>query len=160
KFVYFLGRQITGDGVRPLLLYAWNPLILIEAAGSGHNDVVMVTYALAGLLLFARGHPLLGLAVIVYSVPVKYLTGVLALLLLVYWASRQANWREAAAMVGRVGITGAAIIGALYLPFWRGPETVTGVISHGYDAPIVSLTRLVLREAVAALLTRLPGNEL
>ncbi|MDQ6660995.1 MAG: hypothetical protein M3Z24_08530, partial [Chloroflexota bacterium] len=36
------------------LLYAWNPLILLESSYSGHNDVFMVTFLLLGILLAAR----------------------------------------------------------------------------------------------------------
>ena len=66
--VLLLARRLTGgDGVRPLLLYAWNPLILIESAGSGHNDVVMIAIALVGLLLATNGRVLSGLAVLLVS---------------------------------------------------------------------------------------------
>src|SRR5260370_26651167 len=33
------------------LLYAWNPLVLLESSLGGHNDVFMVTFLLAGVLL-------------------------------------------------------------------------------------------------------------
>jgi hypothetical protein len=36
------------------LLYAWNPLVLLESSLGGHNDVFMLTFLLLGLLLSAR----------------------------------------------------------------------------------------------------------
>ncbi len=36
------------------LLYAWNPLVLLESCYGGHNDVLMVACLLLGLLLSAR----------------------------------------------------------------------------------------------------------
>jgi len=36
------------------LLYAWNPLVLLESSLGGHNDVFMLTFILLGLLLGAR----------------------------------------------------------------------------------------------------------
>jgi hypothetical protein len=36
------------------LLYAWNPLVLLESSAGGHNDVLMLTFILLGLLLSAR----------------------------------------------------------------------------------------------------------
>lgn len=36
------------------LLYAWNPLVLLESSAGGHNDVFMLTFILLGLLLSAR----------------------------------------------------------------------------------------------------------
>src|SRR5260221_12811849 len=36
------------------LLYAWNPLVLMESSLGGHNDILMVTFVLLGVLLSAR----------------------------------------------------------------------------------------------------------
>ena len=36
------------------LLYAWNPLVLLESGLGGHNDTAMVTYILLGILLCVR----------------------------------------------------------------------------------------------------------
>ncbi len=35
-------------------LYAWNPLVLFESSSGGHNDLLMVTFALAGILYAVR----------------------------------------------------------------------------------------------------------
>ena len=37
------------------LLYAWNPLVLLESGLGGHNDIVMVTCILFGIFLCVRG---------------------------------------------------------------------------------------------------------
>lgn len=37
-----------------MLLYAWNPLVLLESGMGGHNDVLMMTFILLGVLLAAR----------------------------------------------------------------------------------------------------------
>ncbi len=36
------------------MLYAWNPLMLLESSQGGHNDIIVVTFILLGLLLMAR----------------------------------------------------------------------------------------------------------
>ena len=36
------------------LLYAWNPLVLLESSLGGHNDILMVTFMLLGVLLSVR----------------------------------------------------------------------------------------------------------
>lgn len=36
------------------LLYAWNPLVLLESSLGGHNDILMVTFILLGVLLSVR----------------------------------------------------------------------------------------------------------
>lgn len=37
-----------------MLLYAWNPLMLLESSLGGHNDVLMILFVLLGVLLAAR----------------------------------------------------------------------------------------------------------
>ncbi len=37
-----------------MLLYAWNPLVLLESSLGGHNDIFMLTFILLGVLLAAR----------------------------------------------------------------------------------------------------------
>jgi hypothetical protein len=37
-----------------MLLYAWNPLVLLESSLGGHNDVFMLTFILVGVLLAVR----------------------------------------------------------------------------------------------------------
>ncbi len=37
-----------------VLLYAWNPLALLESSLGGHNDVFLVTFILLGILLSVR----------------------------------------------------------------------------------------------------------
>jgi hypothetical protein len=36
------------------MLYAWNPLVLLESSLGGHNDILMATFMLLGILLSAR----------------------------------------------------------------------------------------------------------
>lgn len=41
---------ILGDRTpRDVAIYAWNPLVIVEVAGSGHNDVIAVTLLMAAL---------------------------------------------------------------------------------------------------------------
>ncbi|HUP27083.1 MAG TPA: hypothetical protein VM409_01515, partial [Chloroflexia bacterium] len=67
-----MGTEHAGTSVQvaALLLYIWNPLLLIEFAGSGHNDAVMLTLVLLALWLHLKGSwrgaaLALGLAVLV-----------------------------------------------------------------------------------------------
>lgn len=57
---WLVGRilQQMGRGARTvtlgMLLYAWNPLILLESGLGGHNDVLMMTFVLYAVLLLVR----------------------------------------------------------------------------------------------------------
>ena len=149
--VFLLARRLTGgDGIAALLLYAWNPLILIEVAGNGHNDAVMMTFALLGLLLAARGWLLLGLAALLLSVMVKYLTALLVVFFVLHCLARARSWRQRAALAGRMAAVSFLVVGALYLPFWAGPATLERLGTVG--APFKSFPRFWLREWLAKLL--------
>jgi hypothetical protein len=58
--IWLVGRtlQTMGRSERTvtlgMLLYAWNPLLLLESALGGHNDSLMITFILTGILLAAR----------------------------------------------------------------------------------------------------------
>lgn len=52
--LYRLASHLELPVVR-VLLYAWNPLVVLETAGMGHVDVLMATCTIAAVLLLARG---------------------------------------------------------------------------------------------------------
>ena len=68
-----------------MVLYAFNPLLIIENLVSGHNDIVMMFFALLAVYLFILRKKLSSLVIIVLSVLIKYVTA-LILPLLVYAA--------------------------------------------------------------------------
>ncbi len=148
--VFLLARRLTGgDGLVPLLLYAWNPLILVETAGSGHNDAAMMTFALLGLLLAMHGRTLVGLAVLLLSVMVKYLTAVLLLFFVIRCLAKEGTCRRAATLAARMGAVAVLLVGVLYLPFWAGPEGLARLTTVG--APFKTPVRVFLRDAVTRL---------
>jgi hypothetical protein len=154
--VFLLARRLgAGDGLGPLLLYAWNPLVLIETAGSGHNDAVMMTFALLGLLLAARGRLLLGLAALLLSVMVKYLTALLVLFYVVRCLTRESSRRRMAALAMRMAAVTAPLVGVLYLPFWAGPSSLERLVTVG--SPFKAPARVLLRDGLAGLLANLAG---
>ena len=45
---YIVHRVRPGRVLEAVVLYAWNPLIVFEFGGNGHNDAVMVAVMLLG----------------------------------------------------------------------------------------------------------------
>src|SRR5579884_3631067 len=110
-----------------LALYAWNPLVVLEFAGNGHNDGTMLLFVLLCFGWLARGRVWLALAALVLSIATKYTTVVL-LPLVLWWAVRErAGWRRVALAAG-AGLAALAALAALYLPWWRGSATLGPVI--------------------------------
>jgi hypothetical protein len=94
----------TGQGAHLVLAFAWNPLLAIEVAGSGHIDIVgalLLTVSAAALVRRWRATAAvaLGLAIAVKFLPV--------VLLPLYW--KRVRIRDAA--------LAAAVVGLLYVPF-------------------------------------------
>lgn len=88
----------TSKNVMSLILFALNPLIVIETLVSGHNDVVMVFLALFSFYLLVKKKIMLGILFFVLSVFVKYATIVLVpLLLIIIWRSiknKEIDWKK------------------------------------------------------------------
>ncbi len=105
------------------LLYAWNPLMLIEFANSGHNDIVLLTFILAAILLHLQGRPRWAVVAFTFGTLVKlsvlFVFGPYVLLLL--WQAR--DWRTRVATLASVGGVALALAALLYAPYWAGLQT-------------------------------------
>jgi hypothetical protein len=130
-------RRLRPDwAARGLLLFAWNPLILFETAGNGHNDMVMIAWMLAAMYLLARGGrwALFAPAALMGAALVKFVPGLLMLpLLAVLWYDAGPLPTTIRRRLGRVSI-GAVLAGGLavaaYAPFWHGTGTI-GALARG-----------------------------
>lgn len=78
-----------------LILFAFNPLIIIETLVSGHNDIVMVFFALLSFSLLTRKKILLGTLFFVLSIFIKYTTVLLVpvFLFMVWKTIRKKEYR-------------------------------------------------------------------
>jgi hypothetical protein len=142
--------QVSGQSPRIVslgtLLYAWNPLVLLESSLGGHNDVFMVTFLLVGILLGIQAekkdrltHPsgyLLPLIAFTMAVLVKFtmLPVVALFIIFLVWKTLRHtpstilpfkkavlhHWRPAFLTVCIASITGALVVLAMYAPFWLG----------------------------------------
>ncbi len=93
-------------------VYAWNPLVIVEFAGSGHNDALALLGIVGGLALLKK-HPALASVPIALAAMAKVFPGVL----LPVWL-RRAGWPQK-----RVGWWAAALAfascGLVLLPYWQ-----------------------------------------
>jgi tetratricopeptide (TPR) repeat protein len=80
-----LGRLRPADRLAGALLYAWNPLLLIESAEAGHNDVVMAFFLVLSLFLWFRSRRTLSIGALVLAALVKYVAVLLLPLYLALW---------------------------------------------------------------------------
>lgn len=97
------------QGAHLVLVYAWNPLLAIEVAGSGHVDIVGALLLVISVAALARRWRVIAALAFGLAVAVKFLPIVL---LPLYW--KRIRLRDAA--------LAAVVVGLLYIPFldhWR-----------------------------------------
>jgi alpha-1,6-mannosyltransferase len=94
----------SGQGAHWALAYAWNPLLAIEVAGSGHIDIVGALLLLLSFAALGRRWRTAAAIAFGLSVAVKFLPIVL---LPVYW--KRVRIPD--------GVLAAVVVGLLYVPF-------------------------------------------
>lgn len=76
--VFYLGMVFLiwaiSRNIFSVALFALNPLVVVETLVSGHNDVVMMFFALFSFFLLAKKKVFLGVVFLMFSVLIKYAT--------------------------------------------------------------------------------------
>jgi len=103
-FVLLDVLRFTGQGAHLVLAFAWNPLLAIEVAGSGHIDIVDALLLVVSVAALARRWRTTAAIALGLAIAVKFLPVVL---LPLYW--KRVRIRDAA--------LAAAVVGLLYVPF-------------------------------------------
>lgn len=70
--IYLINKKILPEYQNfNLVLFALNPLVIIESLVSSHNDIVMILFALFGIYLFLTGRKLFSIIFIAVSAAIK-----------------------------------------------------------------------------------------
>jgi alpha-1,6-mannosyltransferase len=141
--------RYSRKGAHLVLAYAWNPLLAIEVAGSGHIDIVgallvLVSAAALGRRWRATAAVALGLAIAVKFLPI--------VLLPLYW--KRVRIRDAA--------LAAAVVGCMYVPFLDHGRIPTGSLAayvqgFRFNGPVVAVLHQVAPPRLLAGLAVLAG---
>jgi hypothetical protein len=127
-----LGRLAPERQLRGTVLYAWNPLCLLEFCASGHNDAVMLTLLLLAVYWLTREWELAALVAFSLSISIKYVP----IVLLPFYLALIARRLRASGLTSRqigVGVAWRLGIVALVfvlsaLPFWAGPASLGALL--------------------------------
>jgi hypothetical protein len=154
-------RDRGHDPGRTVLLFAWNPLVLVSVALGGHADVAVAAAVLWAVVADRRRRPMVATFLLVLATLVKaYAALALAVYLFALLRRGRGLFFRAAAVV-------AASVALAYLPFWAGSETFSGLariagrssasLAGGIEALLAvgasdEVARLVVRVAGAAII--------
>ncbi len=141
-----IGRIAPGRRVFGTLLYAWNPLCLLEFCASAHNDALMLTLALLGIYWLARGWEAPALVSFGLSIAIKYV--LLALLpLYLFWQARRL-WQRGERRLTALGLAlgwrlglALGVVALATLPYWAGAATLGAIL---YSPPAQQLDNSLL----------------
>jgi hypothetical protein len=149
-----LRRAAPERALAGVLLLAWNPLILYETLGQGHNDVAMLFWVLACAWCLARSRYTMAVLALVVGTLFKFVPLLLlpaaGLISLQALPDTKARLRFAVVTTSTVGL----LIVLAYAPFWHGPaalglESRFGLWTSSLPAAIFALLEPLLGEVVA-----------
>lgn len=136
--------RMSGRRAHLVLAYAWNPLLAIEVAGSGHIDIVGALLLLMSIAALARRWRSTAALTFGLAVAVKFLPIVL---LPLYW--KRIRIRDAALAI--------IVVALMYVPFLNHGHIPTGslwtyVQSFRFNGPVfAALARMAPPELLAGL---------
>jgi hypothetical protein len=119
-----LGRWKPEQQVWGTLLYAWNPLAMMEFAGSAHNDALLVFFLLLGVWSAQQGHWRRATIGLTLSALIKYVPIVLLPPYAIFLARQRASWRSRLAVVGQMIGISILLAALFYAPLWQGARTL------------------------------------
>jgi hypothetical protein len=148
-FVLLDVLRCTRQGAHLALAYAWNPLVAVEVAGSGHIDIVGALLLLVSVAALVRRWRAVAAVAFGLAVAVKLLP---IILMPLYW--KRVRIRDAS--------LAAAIVGLLYVPFLNHGRIPIGsldtyVQKWRFNGPLFATLERVTTPQVVAGLAGLAG---
>ncbi|MDO8735837.1 MAG: hypothetical protein Q7K29_01985 [Thermoleophilia bacterium] len=108
---------------KALVFYGWNPFVLTLVVANAHNDILMLTLVLAGLLCYLDRRYLLGVLSITLAILVKFIALPILLVYIALLVREQQNRiRKVAYAAGSLALA-AVVTVVSYLPLWAGSDT-------------------------------------
>lgn len=102
------------------LLLAWNPVVLFETWGNGHNDMVMVFWIVVSLLAISRRRHTLAILALVAGALVKFIPALLVLPVFAIGLQAQPTLRSRVVFTLKAAALSVLLAAIAYAPFWEG----------------------------------------
>ncbi|MEP6895199.1 MAG: hypothetical protein ABI986_06295, partial [Chloroflexota bacterium] len=118
--VLYLRREAPEHALSGAYLLGWNPMLLYETWGNGHNDVAMAFWFLAAAWFIARGRYTLATLSLLVGALIKFIPILLIpAVLLIGWRGLE-SLRARFIFLTKTAVVSLFITVAAYYPFWNG----------------------------------------
>lgn len=128
------------------LLYAWNPVVLAEFAGSAHNDVLMICLVLLAIRCAQRGFWRRAIVALVVAALVKWIAIILLPFYLLMLLAQPQPWAARLGRAGQMAVIGLVTAGLFYLPF--------GDVVRSIGAPLANQAAMRAENSLGLLLIK------
>jgi hypothetical protein len=124
--IWVILKQLAPErAVQGTLLFLWNPLVIIETALSGHNDMCMMFFALLAVWLHLRGARWGAVVALTLSALIKVITAPLVPLYILMIFRGREECRKKAWFLGRAGLGAGAAVALSMLCARMSPNGLT-----------------------------------
>ncbi len=120
-----LHRRAPDQVLPGVVLFLWNPVVLYEAIGHGHNDVAMLFWMLLAVWLLLKKRYTLTIAAWVIGALFKYIPALFVPAALAIALRDLGTTRSRLRYLGVTAIVSIGIVLLVYAPFWNGFETLS-----------------------------------
>ena len=123
--VLFLRRSAPEQTLSGMLLVGWNPVILYETWGNGHNDIAMVFWIVLAVFLINRRRYTLATLSLVVGTLIKFIPVLLIPSALLVGYCNTDNLRTRLWFLVQTLLGGVLMTVAAYLVFWNGVASLS-----------------------------------
>jgi hypothetical protein len=117
-----LRRIAPAQITQGVVFFLWNPLVLVESALSGHNDVVMAALFLAGISMHLFGRRFLATFFFSLSVLIKFATAPLIPIYLVMVLRQLPDWQKRIGFLAQAAVAGVIALTLTLIPLHSGSQ--------------------------------------
>lgn len=103
------------------------PILWVQAAGQGHNDIFAALFLAGSLLAMAHGRWIFSALLLTLGLQVKVYLLPLYLLFLFEWHRREGISLRSTARLGLTVVLAAGFAALLYVPYWDGVGSLTAL---------------------------------
>lgn len=118
--VVFLRRTAPDHALSGALLLGWNPVVLYETWGNGHNDMAMVFWILLAVVCVSRKRYTLATLSLVAGMLVKFIPVLLIPAALLIGYRSLEKLRPRLWFISKTSLAALLLVAVAYLPFWNG----------------------------------------